>query len=114
MPRLAPIALVFGAALADQAGSHTLAFYALLVAVPASAVAALYTVADRVDGKAEPVQTYLWGAALALLLISTALRAPALGDSTVPAVARSALLACVAVFCAQAVAALASELRRPG
>jgi hypothetical protein len=112
MPRLAPIALVFRAALADQAGAHSLAFDALLVAVPVTAVAALRTIAERVDGKAEPVQTYLWGAALALLLLATAVRAPALGDAAVPAVARSALLACVAVFCAQAIAALASELRR--
>jgi hypothetical protein len=111
MPRLAPIALVFAAALADQAGAHSLAFDALLVAVPLTAVAGLRTVADHLDGKAESAQTYLWGAALALLLVATAVRAPALGDATVPALARSALLACVAVFCVQALAALASDLR---
>jgi hypothetical protein len=111
MSRLAPVGLVFGAALADQAGAHSLAFDALLVAVPLTAIAALGTVADRVDGKAEAAQTYLWGLALGLLLLATALRAPAVGDASVPAMARSSLLACVAVFCVQALAALASELR---
>ena len=48
---------------------------------------------------------------LALLLVATAARAPAVSDSTVPAVARSALIACVVVFCLQALAALATELR---
>jgi hypothetical protein len=33
------------------------------------------------------------------------------GDASVPAVARSALIACVLVFCLQALAALAAELR---
>jgi hypothetical protein len=109
--RLAPIALVFGAALFDQAGAHSLAFDALLVAVPLTAVAGLRTVADRVDGKVDQAQTYLWGVALVLLLLATAARAPALGDGAVPAFARSALLACIAVFCLQAIAALADELR---
>jgi hypothetical protein len=79
--------------------------------VPVTAIAALRTIADHVDGKADQAQTYLWGIALAFLLVATAVRAPALGDSAVPAVARSALLACVAVFCLQAIAALATELR---
>jgi hypothetical protein len=112
MARYAPLALVFTAGLADQAGAHVLAFNALLVAVPLAAVAALRTVADRVDGSAEPWQAYSWGAALALLLLATAVRAPALADPTVPSVARSALLACIGIFCLQALAALATELRR--
>jgi hypothetical protein len=48
---------------------------------------------------------------LALLLVATAARAPSIGDSSVPAVARSALIACVVLFCLQALAALAGELR---
>ncbi len=109
--RLAPLALVFAAGLADQAGAHVLAFDGLLVAVPLTAVAALRTVAERIDGGADRAQAYLWGVALALLLFATAVRAPALGDPSVPPVARSALLACIAVFCLQAVAALTRELR---
>ena len=112
MGRYAPLAFVFAAGLADQAGAHVFAFNALLIAVPLTAVAALRTVAERVDGRAEPWQAYSWGAALALLLLATAVRAPALADASVPSVARSALLACIGVFCLQALAALAAELRR--
>ena len=111
MSRFAPLALVFAAGVADQAGQHVLAFNTLLVAVPITAVAALRTVADRVDGRAHPAEAYSWAAALALLLVAAAVRAPSLGDPAVPSLARSALLACVGVFCLQAVAALARELR---
>jgi hypothetical protein len=79
--------------------------------VPVTAVAGLRAVSDRLEGKAEQTQAYLWALVLGLLLIATAARAPSLGDQSVPAVARSALIACVVVFCLQAVAALASELR---
>jgi hypothetical protein len=48
---------------------------------------------------------------LGLLLVATAARAPSVGDSSVPAVARSALIACIVVFCLQALSALAAELR---
>jgi hypothetical protein len=111
MSRLAPLALVFAAGVADQAAEHVLAFNILLVAVPVTAVAALRTVADRVDGRAHVAEAYSWGAALALLLVATAARAPSLGDAAVPSLARSALLACVGVFCLQALWALAVELR---
>jgi hypothetical protein len=112
--RLLPFALVFGAAIADQAGAHTLAFDALLAAIPLTAVAGLRSVSDRVDGKARTAQAYVWALVLGLLLVATAARAPALGDPSVPALARSALLACVFVFCLQAVAALAHELLEGG
>jgi hypothetical protein len=92
--------------LADHAGAHTLAFYALLAAVPVVAYAGLQSVADAQESDA-----YAWALVLGLLLVATAARAPAVGDATVPAVARSALLACVAVFCLQALAALAAEFR---
>ena len=110
--RLVPAALVLVAALADHAGAHTLAFDALLVAVPLTAAAGLHTVGERLDGPAARAHTYGWAAVLALLLITTAVRAPALGDGTVPPLARFALTACIAVFWLQAMAALAAELRR--
>jgi hypothetical protein len=109
--RLVPFALVFGAVLADQHGAHALAFDALLVAVPVTAIAGLRSVSDRLDGKAEQAQAYVWAVVLALLLVATAARAPSVGDPSVPAMARSALIACVVVFCLQALAALAHELR---
>ena len=110
--RLSPIALVLAAALADHFGAHGLAFDALLLAVPLTAIAGLRSVADRLDGKADPANAFAWALMLALLLVATAARAPSIGDASVPAVARSALIACVVLFCLQAVAALAGELRR--
>lgn len=110
--RLAPIALVLAAALADHFGAHTIAFDFLLLAVPVTAIAGLRSVSERLDGRSNPVHAYGWAVVLALLLIATAARAPAGGDASVPTVARSALLACLVVFCLQAVGALATELRR--
>ena len=109
--KLAPIALVLTAALADHLGAHTIAFDFLLLAVPVTAIAGLRSVSERLDGKTTPAHAYGWAVVLALLLVATAARAPAVGDPSVPAVARSALVACVVVFCLQALAALAAELR---
>jgi hypothetical protein len=109
--RLAPPALVLAAVLADHRGAHGLAFDALLVAVPVTAVAGLAWVSDRLEGRAAPVQAWICALVLGLLLLATAARAQALGDSSVPPLARSALFACVVVFCLQAFAALALELR---
>ena len=110
--RLAPIALVLAAALADHLGAHTIAFDFLLLAVPVTAIAGLRSVSERVDGRSNPAHAYGWAVVLGLLLIATAARAPAVGDPSVPAAARSALVACVVVFCLQALGALAAELRR--
>jgi hypothetical protein len=111
MPKLASAALVFAAVLADHTGSHVLAFDALLAAVPLVAYAGLQSISERVEGRSRQAQSYAWALVLGLLLVATASRASAAGDPSVPAVARSALLACVAVFCLQAVVALAAELR---
>ena len=79
--------------------------------MPVTVIAGLHSVAEGLDGKSEPVHAYAWGLVLTLLLVATAARAPSVGDASVPAVARSALIACVVVFCLQALAALAGELR---
>ena len=76
-----------------------------------TAIAGLRSVADRLDGKGDPTHAYAWALVLAFLLVATAARAPSVGDPSVPAVARSALIACVVVFCLQALSALAAELR---
>jgi hypothetical protein len=47
-----------------------------------------------------------------LTVVGAAVRAPALAEGTVPALARSSVVACLAIFCAQAIAGLFSELRR--
>jgi hypothetical protein len=112
MPRRAiPVGLVIAAAAADGAGVHGLAFYALLLAVPAAAVAALEAFGRVLDGANEHLHALLWTFVLALVVVGAAVRAPAVAEDVVPTLARSALLACLAVFCVQAVVAATEELR---
>ena len=111
MARGIPVALVVAAAAADGAGMHGVAFYALLAAVPSAAVAALGAYGDSLEG-AGGVQALLWGVVLALTVTGAAVRAPSLAEGTVPALARSAVVACLGIFCAQAIAGLVGELRR--
>jgi uncharacterized membrane protein YoaK (UPF0700 family) len=110
--RAIPVGLVVAAAAADGAGAHGLAFYALLAAVPAAAVVALDELGELLEGRHDQVHAVLWALVLALLVVGAAVRAPAVTEGAVPALARSALLACLGVFCVQAVLALAAELRR--
>jgi hypothetical protein len=110
--RAVPVGLVIAAAAADGAGVHELAFYALLLAVPAAAVAALEAFGHVLDGAEEHLHALLWTVVLALVVVGAAVRAPAIAQGAVPGLARSALLACLAIFCVQAVVAAAAELRR--
>ena len=110
--RAVPVALVVAAAAADGAGAHGLAFYALLLAVPAAAVAALEAFGHVLDGADEHVHALLWTVVLALVVVGAAVRAPAVTEGGVPTLARTALLACLAVFCVQAAVSVAAELRR--
>src|SRR5437763_17195196 len=100
--RLLPIALVIAAAVADGAGSHGLAFYALLAAVPTAAVAALEAFGGVLEGSQERVHAVRWAGVLGLTVAGTAARAPALAEGSVPAVGRSAVAACLAVVCVPA------------
>ena len=112
MARGIPVALVVAAAAADGAGMHGVAFYALLAAVPAVAAAALGAYGEALERGSGRLHAYLWGIVLALTVAGAAVRAPALAEGTVPALARSAVVACLGIFCAQAVAGFVSELRR--
>jgi hypothetical protein len=102
---------VIAAAAADGAGSHGVAFYALLLAVPAAAVAALDAFGQVLDGADEHLHALLWTVVLGLVVVGCAVRSPGLSEGSVPALGRSALLACLAVFCVQAGASAARELR---
>ena len=110
--RVLPVGLVVGAAAADGAGIHGFAFYLLLAAVPAMAVAALDAFGELLDEAGSHLHALLWAVALALTVTGAAVRTPAVTEGTVPALARSTLVACLAVFCVQALVSLAAEFRR--
>ena len=104
--RLASIGLVLGAALADAAGEHALAYYFLVAAVPVVAVAALSGLGDVLDGSAaEPHDrgiALLSALALPFVLLGTAVRAPLLTDGPPPAIGVMAVIVALVIFATQA------------
>jgi hypothetical protein len=106
-----PVALVIAAAAADGAGMHGIAFYALLAAVPATAVASLDAYGEALEAGRSRVHAVLWALVLAFTVIGAAVRAPVLAEGSVPALGRTAVVACLAIFCAQGIAGLVAELR---
>ena len=112
--RLASVLLVVGAALADAAGRHSLAYYALVVAVPLVALAALSAVGDVLDGTAaEPhdrAMAALTSLALPFVLLGAAVRAPLVAEGPPPAIGVTAVVASLAVFGVQALLAATSAV----
>jgi hypothetical protein len=114
------VGLVVTAALADIGSAAGLAFYALVVAVPFAAAAALNAygevieVAEQdVNRSSERLQAVCAGVALALLVVCAAARAPAVGEGTVPRFATTTLILALAVLLVQAAAASARQIREP-
>jgi hypothetical protein len=116
--RWLPIGLALLAAGLDAFGSSALAFHMLLIAVPAAAFGALCAFAELLDlragGQADPpqfLQPVLSGLGLALLVASAAVRAPALGDASAPALAANVLSVSLGLLCLEAVIAVLFEPR---
>jgi hypothetical protein len=112
--RWLPIGLALVAALLDAWGLHGAAFYLLLLAVPATAVAALGALGELLDvravgraGAALFMQPMLWALALTLLVGSAALRAAA-----EPGLSAAVLSVCLAFFCLEALVAVFAETPR--
>jgi hypothetical protein len=105
--------LVLVAAIADRFGSHGLAFDALLVAVPVGAAGLLTTVGDVVDRRADRRRLVFAAAMLALIVLAAAARSPLAAAGSVPALAQTALVACLALFTVEVLAGVAAELRSP-
>ena len=103
--RFLTIALVVTAALADAAGAHGLAYYALVAAVPLAAVAALLALGAILDGSAaEPLDRTL--AALSalvvpLLVLGTSVRAPLLAGGPPAALGVTCVVVCLALLALQ-------------
>jgi hypothetical protein len=115
--RLASVALVLGAALADAAGSHALAYYALVAAVPVAAVAALCACGDVLDGSATaPLDrrlAVLSALAAPLVLLGAASRAPLVEGAAPPPLGIFAVVACLGLFALQMLLTAASVQTRP-
>ena len=107
--RLGSVALVLGAALADASGAHSLAYYALVAAVPVVAVAALSGLGDVLDGSAPATHdrgiALLSALALPFVLLATAVRAPLLVEESPPVVGITAVVAALTIFGVQALVA---------
>jgi cyanate permease len=102
--------LVLAAVYADSRGSHALAFYAILGAIPLTAVAGLECFGSYLDRRGGGLQALLWTLALGLLVLSCAARSPQ--TTTLPVLGRSALVGALAVFVIKACVGVAPSLRR--
>jgi hypothetical protein len=116
--RWLPLGLALLAAGLDVSGSHGLAFHALLVAVPAAAVGSLGAFGELLDLRAENrAETALYllpvlsALGLALLVVTAAIRAPALGDAAAPAFAANMLSLGLALLCLEALLSVCFEPR---
>lgn len=121
--RALPALLVAAAALLDADGFPDLALYALLGAIAALALAALGALGELIDGvpatPAHQLQALLSGSALLLVVVGAAVGAPAARSGDLPALADSALFACLVVLALEAAVGAARaavekpERRRP-
>jgi hypothetical protein len=105
LAKAAAIALTLGAALADRSGAHTAAFYLLLGAIPAAAIAALASLGDLVE-RGTPrvsslIQTLLGALVVGLVVVAAAARASAVTSGHVPRVGASALVGCLVLYALQ-------------
>ncbi len=99
--RVLPALLAIVAAVADRHGAHGLAFYALLGAVPFSAVSAIVSFGEYLERREDTVtafQALLWACVLVLLVLSCAARSPATAAHQLPPLGWSALVASLGVF----------------
>jgi len=116
--RWLPLGLALLAAALDASGSHGLAFHALLVAVPAAAVGALGAFGElldlRADNRAETplyLLPLLAAMGLVLLVVTAAVRAPAIADAATPAIATNLLSLGLGLLCLEALLSVVFEPR---
>src|SRR2546423_1792409 len=93
--------VVLGVGLAAGTGDPRAAFYILVAAIPPLAIAAMDSFGDYLEGGSGS-RALAWAVALALAVASSAVRGQVPGEESVPAVAVSALFACLALVWAQA------------
>jgi len=103
--RLLPTLLALAALISDPGGSHGLALAFLLCAIPAAFVLALDCYGDVLAARCSGIRPALAGLALVLLVLSAALRSPAVIGG-VPTLAVSALVITLVLYAAISVGAL--------
>ncbi len=96
--RSLPLALAAAAVAADVTGVHRLAFYLVLLAVPAAAAAAFVGVGDVLQGEPAWLRGVSTTLALLLLVAGSAVRESAAAGAGVPALAMSSAVAAVVVY----------------
>ena len=98
-------ALVLGAVVAASAGSRAAAFYLVLAAIPAVAIAALSHFGELVEGSADAeagaIYVGLSALALVLLVLGAAVRSHTLADQAVPALGLSTLVGALVLLTVQ-------------
>ena len=105
--RLLPLGPVLLVALADGAGAHRLAFYLLLLAVPAAVAASLTCFGEALEGGTEEgLQALLAALVLLLAVAGAAARAPYVTQGALPTFGASALVAILVVLGIQFLAGL--------
>lgn len=108
-------ALVAAAPVADAAGSHALAFWALAAALPVAFWCGLEAFGDYLEQREDglvSLQALLWIPALVLLLAAAAARGPAVAAASVPRLGVTALVGCVCVLALEAALAAGCTLQR--
>ena len=105
MLRLLPSVLVLAALVADTSGSHGVALTFLFLAIPAAFGLALACYGDALEARCGALRPILAGLSLFLLVLSAALRSPAVVGG-VPHFAVSSLVLVLVLYGAAAVGAL--------
>jgi hypothetical protein len=103
--RLLPALLILAAVLSDTGGSHGLALVFLLMAIPAAFTLALDCYGDALEARCSVLRPILAGLAVLLLVLSAALRSPAVVGG-VPQFAVSSLVLVLMLYAAISVGAL--------
>ncbi|HXR12621.1 MAG TPA: hypothetical protein VN770_10015 [Gaiellaceae bacterium] len=109
--RLLPPGLALTAVLADAGGLHGLAFWLVLLALPAAAAAAFVGVSDALDGRGAWLDGGTALGALTLLVLGSAVREAAARGASVPALAVSAAVAALVLYALPGLAWLLEPLR---
>jgi hypothetical protein len=103
--RVLPAALALAALAGDLSGHHVFALVALLGAIPAAFALTLECYGDALEARCGGVRPLIAGAGMLSLLLSAALRSPAVVGG-VPQLAVSAIVFCLLLYAGQALAFL--------